>query len=77
MLRKHSRPHNNFCTWTLLNIQSLFRFTTIVIEFSNFNRLLTNISSSKLKVDFCFANDSQSDIVVSDDKIITLLTDKS
>ena len=33
--------------------------------------MLTSISSSKLKVDFCFANGSQSDIVISDDKIIT------
>ena len=35
--------------------------------------MLTSISSSKLKVDFCFANGSQSDsdIVISDDKIVT------
>ena len=43
----------------------------IVIKFSNFNRMLTSISGSKLKVDFCFANGSQSDIVISDDQIIT------
>ena len=43
----------------------------IVIKFSNFNSMLTSISSSKLSVDFCFANSSQSDIVISDDKIIT------
>ena len=67
MLRKHSQ-HHNFSTWTLLKV---FRFSTIVIKFSNFNRMLTSISSSKLKVDFCFANGSQSDIVKSDDKIIT------
>ena len=42
----------------------------IVIEFSNFNRMLTSISSLKLKVDFCFANSNQSDMI-SDDKIIT------
>ena len=29
--------------------------------------MLTSISSSKLKVVFCFANSSQSDIVISDD----------
>ena len=33
--------------------------------------MLTSISSSKLKVDFRFANGSQSDIVISDDKNIT------
>ena len=43
----------------------------IITEFSNFNRMLTSISSSKLKVDFCFANGNQSDIMISDDKIIT------
>jgi len=41
----------------------------IVIEFSDFNRMLTSISSSKLKVDLCFANSSQSDKWY--DKIIT------
>ena len=55
----------------LNSVKSLFRFSTIVIKFSNFNSMLTSISSSKLKVDFHFANGSQSDIVISDDKIIT------
>ena len=43
----------------------------IVIEFSNFNRMLTSFFSLKLKVDFSFANGNQSDIMISDDKIIT------